>query len=194
MKKYPILTVLAFMLVCMHNLTANASLTIGETQGIITQTENGSLRVEGDVLTAFGHQSVWVYTENAPLYDLVTGFRVPLTEIKNGKSIRVAYFMDDKPQPYPAVVLWLNSCSDDAAVFTAVVSENIRYGEGYCEFLTVDRKYRITFTDDTYLRDPQTGKITVNDILPGQEFFIWVDSITASCPALVYPDKAVLVY
>jgi hypothetical protein len=194
MKKYvAIFMTLALSFASGLTLKAANDMYVGETQGKITRVQNTSVHIRGEVLTAKGFTHVQVCVKDAPVYDLITGLSVPLSEVKAGLSARVAYIVDDKPLPYPAIVLWLNCNHDDAAVFTAMVSENIRYEEDYCVFLTTDGKYRIAFPNDMLIYDPVYGEMTPDDVAPGQEFFIWVDSITASCPALVFPDKAVLV-
>jgi hypothetical protein len=166
---------------------------VGETQGVITRVFSECVSVEGEVLTDAGYTNVDVCVGDIPVYDLLTGLRVPYTKARKGMSARVAYEMDDDPPPYPGVVLWLNANHSKAAVFTAVVSGNIRYEAEGCVFLTADGKYRIVLSDETVIHDPEYGDMTHDDVIPGQKFFIWVDSITASCPAWVYPDKAVLV-
>ncbi|MCL2203939.1 MAG: hypothetical protein FWB88_08370 [Defluviitaleaceae bacterium] len=188
-----VLLVFACLLVPCLTVRAAGGMYVDETQGKIKQIKGTHVRVVGEALTGDAHADVWVCVENAPVYDLVTGLRVPAPAIKRGMGARAAYLIGDGAGVYPAVVLWLNSCRDDAAVFTAVASENIQYGADFCVFLTADGKYRITLTADSYIYDPEYGAMGPGDILPGQEFFIWVDSITASCPALVFPDKAVLV-
>jgi hypothetical protein len=196
MKKYlfPLLLALAFA--GMQYLTVRAAndMYVGEILGVITRKQGDCLRIEGEVLTEAGFPDVRICIDGAPVYDLITGLPVALTEIKTGMSVRAAFLIDDGPEPYPAVVVWLNSCHPEAAVFSAHVSENIRYEGDYCTFLSADGKYRIIFTEDTYIYDPDYGTLSIADILPGQEYFIWVDMITASCPALVYPDKAVRIY
>ncbi|MCL2499418.1 MAG: hypothetical protein FWE90_03670 [Defluviitaleaceae bacterium] len=195
MKKYPMLAIIMFALTCTPYLTANAAndMYVGETQGEITRVWGECIRIEGEALTDAGYAIVDINISGVPAYDLITGQRVSYTEARKGMSVRAAYAVDTYPRPYPAIVLWFNACHDDAAVFTAVVSENIRRESDCCVFLTADGRYRIVFSQDTRICDPHHGEMTVDDILPGQEFFIWVDSITASCPSWVYPHKAVLV-
>ncbi|MCL2604392.1 MAG: hypothetical protein FWD90_07930 [Defluviitaleaceae bacterium] len=194
-KRSALIAGIAFILACTPYLTAYASdvMYVGETQGIITRVNRDRVRIEGEVLTDGGFTIVDVNVKNAPVYDLITGQRVSYTEARRGMSARAAYAVDTLPPPYPAVVLWLNACHNDAAVFTAVVSENIRWEAGHCVFLTADGRYRVTLSSETPVYGPRYERMAVGEIMPGQEFFIWVDSITASCPALVYPDKAVLV-
>jgi hypothetical protein len=196
MKRIFVFILLALAAAGMPDLTARAAndMYVGETLGKITLKSGDKLRVEGEVLTDAGFPDVQVVIDGAPVYDLVTGLPVALSEVKPGMTARVAYLVDDGPQPFPVVVLWLNGCHPHAAVFTAGVSENILHEDDHCVFLTADGRYRITLTGDTVIYDPAHGFITTADIEPGQEYFIWVDMITASCPALVYPDKAVRIY
>jgi len=135
---------------------------------------------------------VVVVLGDAPIFDLLTGLPVYADSIEIGMDIRVAYLLQPDMLPQ-AVVIWLSPAHPEAAVFTTVVSENIQYGPDYVVFLSADGKYRITLDEDTFIYGPNCGELTFEDILPGQEFFVWVDMITASSPAQVYPDKVVMI-
>jgi len=108
-------------------------------------------------------------------------------------DIRVAYQIR-KTEPFPAVVAWLNWNDENAAVFTVTVSENIVGDENDVIFLSADGKYRVALTPETIIYDPIHGLLSPREISHGTELFVWVDMITASSPALVFPDKVVVVY
>jgi len=165
---------------------------IGETVGTITNVGDGNLRVVGEPLNAAGLRDIKVDIGTAPIYDLVTGFPVCISNIEPDMNVRIAY-ETSKMGIAAAVAVWLNCDYEDSAVFTVVVSENIQYGHDFCVFLSADGKYRVTLTPDTEIIDPDYGELLPHDILPGQEFFVWVDMITASSPSIVYPDKVVLI-
>jgi len=188
-----------FLLVCFMlvgtglTVSANGAMYVDETQGVIKQIMGNLIRVAGEGLTAEAPAQVWVDITTAQVYDLKTGFSINPAKVQAEMSARVAYIVCGTNAPYQAIMLWLHANEDDAAVFTARVSQNIQYSAGYCTFMCADGKYRITLTDNTCISDPWVGALDVSEIVPGQEFFIWVDSITASCPALVYPEKVVRV-
>jgi len=165
---------------------------IGETIGTIIEIKNDELRIMGESLNEPGCSDVTVKIGMAPIYDLITGFPVCHTDIKTGMNARIAYNAI-KSGIKPAVVVWLNCSYENSAVFTAVVSDNIQYGNNFCVFLCSDGKYRVTLSHETEIIDPIYGVLLPSDIVPGQEFFIWVDMITASHPSIVYPDKVVLI-
>jgi len=160
---------------------------VGETFGIVANIDGYHLHVVGDPLTPAGKHDIIINIANAPIYDLLTGFSSDMAKIETDMSIRVAYIDN------VAIAVWLNCDYEDSAVFTVVVSDNIQYGYDYVTFLSADGKYRVTVSDKTSIIDPVYGEISPLDIIPGQEFFLWVDMITASNPSLVYPDKVVLI-
>jgi len=161
---------------------------VGETVGEVLAFTGTHLRVVGEPLTSAGGSDVWVEIGDAPIYDLWTGFCQDVSSIKIGMSARVAYVGNK------ALAVWLNYGRGDSAVLSVVVSDNIQYGADFAVFLSGDGKYRVVLTSETVIIDPGVGEISVLDVLPKQEFFVWVDMITASSPSLVYPDKVVLIY
>ena len=168
--------------------------TVGETAGHVVSFDGQEIHVVGEAITSAGYADVIICIKNSPpVYDLLTGFEISPSTIYEGMCIRAAYLPSGLfGKPSEAITVWANWDFDDSAVFSVVVSENIQYGNGYCVFLSQDGKYRITVTYETSLTCPYFGTITPRDILPYQEFFVWVDMITASSPALVYPDKMVM--
>jgi len=187
---------LSLVLIFAAYLTVNASdvnlgADIDETIGIIEDFDGASLYISGEALTPGGYDDVVLQLGDASIYDLISGLPVSVAMLKPGTEARAAYYHGSGEAPQ-AVTIWLYPSHEDAAVFTATVSDNIKYGPGYCVFLSADGKYRITITDDTCIYDPAYGLLTPEDIEPGQDFFVWVDMITASNPALVYPEKIVM--
>lgn len=166
---------------------------IGETIGTVIGVSNDFIHIEGEALNSLGMDNVIINVSNAPVFDLITGYPISVCEIAAGMNIRVVYDVSPATEP-TALVIWLNCDYDNSAVFTVVVSENIHYGYENCTFLSADGKYRVTVSSKTVIIDPYLGEISPGDITPGQEFFVWVDTITASSPSLVYPDKVVLIY
>jgi len=163
---------------------------IDETIGIIEIYDGDFLYVLGDALTYNGLDDIAIQIGDAPIYDLLTGLPACASSILAGMEVRAAYIRqaDEHAQ---AIAIWLNPSHEDAAVFSTVVSDNIYYGPDYTVFLSADGRYRVTLTLDTYIYVPGYGEISPEDIMPGQKFFVWVDMITASSPALVFPDKVV---
>jgi len=193
MKKWALIFALALALIPHLTVKAtdvNLETEIDETLGIIENYAGGLIYISGEALTYDGLDDVIVQIGDAPVYDLLTGLPVPVSSIKIGMEVRVAYFLQADEYPC-AVAIWLNPGHEDAAVFSTIVSENIYYGPDYTVFLSADGRYRITLTADTYIFVPGYGEIAPDDIIPGQKFFVWVDMITASSPALVFPDKVV---
>ena len=196
------LLVLLLALVSTFNLTAKAAnvtvvshetaeAAIDEIIGIIEHVGWDFLHISGEALTYGGLDDAAIQVGDVPIYDLLTGLPVRLGNVEAGMEARVAYMQhEDAPQ---AVAIWLHPSHEDAAVFSTVVSDSIYYGPDYTVFLSADGRYRITLTEDTYILVPGYGPIAPEDIEPGQEFFVWVDMITASSPALVYPDKVVCI-
>lgn len=160
---------------------------IFEMAGFVAGINGSLLHIVGEPFAHAGHWDIVVDGADGQVYDLLTGFPTSIDNIKEGQNVRVAY---DRSQR--ALAVWLNYGHAHGAVFSATVSENIWYGTDYCVFLCTDSKYRITLTAETVIIDPYHGKILSQDVLPGQSFFIWVDTITASSPSLVYPEKVVL--
>ncbi len=173
---------LAFALAVSFNLTAFAGDVMNEMIGLVVSNEDGELNVVED-----GTDLEWMcLTTEAEAYDLLTGLPVYAEDIEAGTYIRVF----DEPR---GPILWVNCWEDGAAAFKAMVSENIQYDEDTCYFLTGDEKYRVTLTPDTVIYDPDIGFIGPEDIRPGNEMFVWVDMVTASCPAQAYPDQVVII-
>lgn len=169
---------------------------VGETIGYVTDIRGDVVHVTGEPLTESGFEAAAVRIGNAPVYDLRTGERVSKREIFRDTDVRIAYFVPESgplQMPLSAVVVWLNWNEDDAAVFTVRVSENIYVGADSTVFLCADGKYRVELTPDTVIYDPLNGLISHREVTPGMEFFVWVDILTASTPALIYPDKVVVV-
>jgi hypothetical protein len=171
---------------------------IGETIGYVVDINGDLIHIVGEPLEDDGFIGALVRLGNAPVYDLRTGFRVFPETIKKDMDIRLAYHIPPganagHSEPFAAVVAWLNWNEDDAAVFTVEVSENINNGEEGLAFLSSDGKYRVVITPETIITDPQNKNLTPADIHPGMEFFVWVDILTASSPALIYPHKVVVV-
>jgi len=193
MKKWAV--ILIFALALTPQLTAIAAgvtfdTEVDETIGIIKNYRGDFLKISGEALTYGGLDDVTIQVGEAPIYDLITGLPATVRSLKAGTEVRVAYHAGKPPQ---AAAIWLNPSHEDAAVFSTVVSDNIYYGPGYTVFLSADGRYRITLTDDTFIFVPGYGEIYPEDVLPGQEFFVWVDMITASSPALVFPKKVVCI-
>jgi len=192
--KKNVIAFFAFIIVALSSLTVFADGdNVGETIGYVMEINGDIVHIAGESLTENGFSDVLISVGNAPVYDLISGFRVYVEDIEQDMGIRTAYYAGSA-EPFPAVVVWLNWNDDDAAVFTVVVSENINSGADGMVFLSTDGKYRVAITPDTIILDPYYGLLLPEDIVPGMEFFVWVDMITASTPALVYPDKVVVVH
>lgn len=163
---------------------------IGETIGHVENFDGTVVHIIGDALTNHGSEDVLVNTSTAPIYDLLTGFRTDPQNIYEGMCIRAAYTLSQ--EPHNAIAVWLNWDYDNSAVFSVTVSGNIQHNNDSTAFLSDDGKYRITVSNETTIICPNSGFITPMDISQGQEYFVWVDMITASSPAIVYPEKLVL--
>ena len=189
MKK--IIFVLCLILASSLTVLASSSMyKIGETIGHAADFDGSILHLIGEAVTYDGREDVLINIANAPIYNLQTGFRVEANTIYPGMSIRSAYVISQS-EPFEALAIWLNWDFNDAAVFSVVASGNIQYGDTACIFLSEDGKYRLTISENTVIICPRRGRLSFRDISPGQEFFIWVDMITASSPAEVFPDKMV---
>lgn len=176
-------------------ISTGAECAIHETIGLVESFDGEHLHVTGEPLTVGGYSDIVINISHAPIFDLLTGHPVPIdcqgfynNFIEVGMSVRIA-FTDNME----ALAVWLNFDYEEAAAFSVVVSDNIQYGKDYAVFLCMDGKYRITLAVDTIIIDPLHGEITLADVIPGQEYFVWVDMITASSPAQVYPNKVVLI-
>jgi len=183
--------ILIILLLSVSQLLTTAAANIGETIGEVVSINGHYLHVTGDPLTPLGKPSITANIKNAPIYDLLTGFPACITDITPDMSIRIAYIQ--KAGEAVAIAVWLNCDYEDSAAFTVVVSDNIQYGGDHSAFLSADGKYRVTLSPKTSIIDPYTGDLTPLCIVPGMEFFVWVDMITASSPSLVYPSKVVLI-
>ncbi|MCL2840611.1 MAG: hypothetical protein FWE05_07525 [Defluviitaleaceae bacterium] len=167
---------------------------VNETIGTILSIENDKIRVKGEAITDGGQTEIVIHVGDAPIFDLRTGLPVSLQNVSPNMGIRAAYEIVGTDTPAKAVAIWLNPEDEDAAVFTVLVSENIQYGTDGVVFLSVDEKYRVVLNQESQILDYNHAPLTSANIVPGMEFFVWVDMITASCPALVYPDKVVQIY
>jgi len=167
---------------------------IHETIGYVVSLEDDVMYISGEPLTMGGMPDVTVKVGNAPIYDLLTGLPMPFSSITPEMSVRVAYGQTFAGMPNPVVVIWANWDYDDAAAFTVTVSENIHYDSDGVVFLSADGRYRVALTTDVLIFDYHYNQLIPHLIVPGMEFFVWVDMITASSPAFVYPDKVVLIY
>jgi len=175
------------------NLTVTAhSITLeGETIGYVINRDGDYIHIVGDLLSEVGFEDVIIDVNGSFIYDLLTGFPISSQDIHIGTSIRAIYRISQE-EPFDALTVWLNWDSPDSAVFSAEVSLNIQYGNNSCAFLSADGKYLVMLSEDTIVVCPFRGEISPLDITFGQELFIWVDMITASTPAIVYPDMVVL--
>ena len=190
----PQLLALCGVFICLSVLPVHAN--IGETIGFVQDIKGDVVHIIGDALTDYGLRDAFVAIGDAPVYDLLTGKRACATQIEQNMDIRMAYRVANtsgRNEPFSAIAVWLNWGYDDAAVFTVAVSENINFDANGTVFLCTDGKYRIVIDAETMVYDPISGLLSPLDIVPGMEFFVWVDMITASTPALVYPDKIVVV-
>jgi len=172
-------------------VTAQSITLEGETIGHVIDRDGDYIHVVGDLLSEIGLEDVIINIKGSYIYDLLTGFPISSQDICIGSSIRVIYRINHE-EPYDALTVWLNWDSPDSAVFSVEVSLNIQYGNDSCAFLSADGKYLVMLCEDTIVICPFRGQISPLDIGFGQELFIWVDMITASTPALVYPDIVVL--
>jgi len=186
---------LIFYLVCMFTLAipvSGGTCTNNEIIGYIENFDGENLRIFGEEITTGTHERVVIHISDAPIYDLLTGFRMNENAIREGISARAAYTAAQY-EPYDALAIWLNWDDDNAAVFSVVVSGNISHSADSCIFISCNGKYRVTISPETDIICPRHGRLTHAQIRPEQEFFVWVDMITASNPAEVYPDKIVLI-
>ncbi|MCL2217908.1 MAG: hypothetical protein FWB91_12950 [Defluviitaleaceae bacterium] len=167
---------------------------VNETIGSVIGLEDDRISIIGEAITDGGLPELVIQVNDAPIFDLLTGLPIKIDDIAPGMGIRVAYRPSMDGRPAPAVAVWMNWDFEEAAVFTVLVSENIQYGTDSVIFLSADGKYRVAFTRETQILDYNHNPLNPGDIAPGMEFFVWVDMITASCPALVYPDKVVQIY
>ncbi|MCL2572514.1 MAG: hypothetical protein FWE11_08930 [Defluviitaleaceae bacterium] len=190
MRKWMLVTFILIIFPCLTVKATNVTLEIDETIGIILDFTNDFLYISGDALTPMGLNEGTIQLGDAPIYDLLTGLPVHAEKIELGAEVRIAYFYVPEEIPQ-AVTIWLYPNHEEAAVFTTTVSDNIHYTPDYCVFLSADGRFRITLTHDTTIYDPTQGFLTPEEIEPGQMFFIWVDILTASSPAQVYPEKVV---
>ncbi|MCL2047981.1 MAG: hypothetical protein FWG87_04565 [Defluviitaleaceae bacterium] len=191
---FPIIILFSGLTVFAYDVNVNTTgENVGETIGYVINIHGDILHIDGEPLTVSDFSNVLVNIARAPIYDLRTGFRVLSQSIREDTALRVAYEIGGG-EPFPAVAAWLNWDDDDAAAFTVEVSESISAGYSDTAFLSADGKYRVTLTPETLIFDPFHGILSPSDIVHGMELFVWVDMITASTPALVYPDKVVVVY
>ena len=185
--------VFTIFIICTIGLTiVTRAITGSETIGFVEGFDGENIHIIGEAITKCAYEDVIVnITNNTHVYDLLTGFRVGANAIYEGMSARASYIVG-RSEPFDALAVWLNWDSNNAAVFSVAVSGNIQYSEDSCVFISNNGKYRVTISPETAIICPQYGLLSHMDILPGQEFFVWVDMITASNPAEVYPDKIVL--
>jgi hypothetical protein len=183
MLKKAILLSLTVVLMAVGGLTAYAHNGMNDIVGVVLSNRDGVLSVYNEDEPDF---EVSCLISETDAYDLLTGLPADPGSIGEGAYIRV-FGSDSRP------VVWINCWEEGAAAFKATVSENIQYADYSCNFLTCDEKYRVTLSGDTVIYDPALGFIGPSDIRPGQEMFVWLDMVTASCPAQAYPDQVVLI-
>jgi hypothetical protein len=161
-----------------------------EVLGHVVSNQDGYVQIVGESLTIPGMMGTFtLYAGEASLYDLLNGYPAHVDALPEGATVRAVYTPD-----YYAHTVWFNLGAEGSAAFKAMVSDNIYYGEEGCVFLTDDGKYRVTVSPETRVIDPYYGQMAAHDIRPGYEMFIWVDMVTASFPAQVFPEKVVFVY
>jgi hypothetical protein len=170
-------------LLSMSSLTGIALNGMNEVVGVVLSNSGGVLSVSDEDKPEL---EVLCLISETDAYDLLTGLPADPASIGEGAYVRV-FGTDSRP------VVWINCWEEGAAAFKATVSENIQYEDLSCNFLTCDEKYRVTLSSDTVIYDPVIGFISPADIRPGQEMFVWLDMVTASCPAQAYPDQVVLI-
>jgi hypothetical protein len=163
-----------------------------ETFGEAVPREDGLLQVSGIALNEGAWDEVLVCTAEAEIFNLLTGLAV--TEIFEGDIVRVLY--TEKQNPFASgVSVYLHAGMEGAADFRVTAGDNFwrgYYGEA-CTFVTPDGKYCLTLNANTLLLDETGRQISIADIRPGMEMFVWAAWITASVPGQVVPDKIVLI-
>ena len=157
-----------------------------EILGEVTLLEEDTILVTGIGLTENARDEVILYTDEAEIYDLKTGFAIKPSDIYEGDCVRVIYEADT------ALEIYVHAGEQGAADFMVVVSDNIWYSDDSCTFVTIDGKYRITLESGTLLLDEYGYEISAEEIIPGMEMFVWAAFVTASFPGQVIPDKVVL--
>jgi len=166
-----------------------------ETYGEAVPRADGLLHVFGVALTDDAWDEVVLDMGHAEVYDLRTGFISTVWDIYEGDAVRAVYEPNYSIDGLPlarAVTVYLHAGEPDAADLRLTVSDNIRYTNEACAFVTPDGKYRVTLTDDTLLLDGYGYQLSFYDIEPGMEMFVWASSVTASFPGQLFPDKVVL--
>ena len=164
-----------------------------ETLGEAIPQEDGVLLVSGVGLTEDAWDEVFLYIEDAEIYDLRTGFAIDFLDIYEGDCVRVVYHQGLEGYPMAlALEIYVHAGEPDSADFMVVVSDNIWYSDEGCSFVTVDGKYRITLMGGVLLYDEFGYKMSCEEISPGMEMFVWASLVTASFPGQVIPDKIVL--
>ena len=148
--------------------------------------EDGILHVVGIDLPDGSQDEIFLYIDEAEIFNLRTGFAIGPYDIREGDTVRVIYESDR------ALEVYVHAGEADAADFMVVVSDNIWYSDVGCAFVTIDGKYRITLSEETLLLDSRGYEISYDEIAPGLEMFVWAAFVTASFPGQVIPDKVVL--
>jgi hypothetical protein len=168
-----------------------------ETFGTVEYFDGEILRVTGMALTEHAMDDLFLYTPEAWIYDLRTGFPGYVTDIEDGVPLRAVYLPrytgGEDTLVHLAAALYLYAGEPGAADLKVTVSENICYTEDGCTFVTQDGKYRIGLFNDTTLYNSLGARIDAWDILPGMEMFVWSAYVTASFPGQLVPEKIVLI-
>jgi hypothetical protein len=158
------LAIVVLLIFC-SGLTTLAS---GEIMGYVTHRDGTQMEIAGDCLGIFAPALARVCNANARIFCLETGLPCH-DEIPIGTAVRAIF-----DEYGSTIILWKHWDSHDAAAFSVVAGQMLTASTFLCE----DGKYMIFLPDNTHAA-------------AGDEYFIWVEHVTASRPAMVHPRKAV---
>jgi len=162
-----------------------------ETYGAATPRADGYLQVSGMALTDGAWDDVLLCLQDAWVYDLRTGFAAEPAAITHGDAVRVVY--EPAGDAFgTAVWVYLHAGEPDAAGLRVTAGEPVWHTATGCHFMTPDGKYHLRIPPEATLFDAHGAPLSATDIVPGTEMFVWANSLTASFPAQVVPQKIVL--
>ena len=172
------------------------ALVVWEMFGEGTMTADGFLAVDGDALQEEAWEDLMLYVDDALVYDLRDGLRTTIRAMSDAYPVipmLVVYVPTEHAEPFAhAVIIYCYPGAAESADFSVIASDNIRYGESQCIFVSADGRFRIVIDEDTEILNDSGTPINRTEIKPGDEMLVWADYIAASFPGQIHAGRIVV--
>ena len=137
---------------------------------------------------------LWVST-STPIIDSVTGLPLGVEHLKKGETVWVtsgSAMALSQPSSVEALAIVAHVDKDKAPALFLRAGSVIPYENGV-QVNSACGEYRLLLSQETEIRPYRTkNMVSVEDVVPGSDFFAWFDVMTLSLPAQAVPSLVVL--